>query len=148
VEKHVRFAMIAVCALFVAGLAVAAEEKAGDGTVQKIGGPITVKKALPVSKLAKNPARFAARTVKIEGVVKDVCQGMGCWIEVEADGASFLARSLDESVLVPKDCKGRKVVVQGVVKTLPKAAKEEAAPEGHACPKPEWVLATEGVELR
>ena len=80
--------------------------------------------------------------------MKEVCQGMGCWVEVEANGASFLARSLDESVLLPKDCKGRKVVVQGVVKALPKVAKDEPVEVGHACPKPEWIVATEGAVLK
>jgi hypothetical protein len=44
--------------------------------------------------------------------------------------------------------KGRKVVVQGVVKALPRTIKEEPKEEGHACPKPEWVVATQGLELR
>ena len=38
------------------------------------------------ARFAKNPTRFTGKTVKIEGTVRDVCQGRGCWIEVEADG--------------------------------------------------------------
>ena len=147
-KKPVRWLMLAACALLVAGAAIAAEEKAGGGEPQKFGAAVKVKKAVDIAKLAKNPARFAGKTVKLEGTVKEVCQGRGCWVEVEANGASFLARSLDESVLLPKDCKGRQVVVQGVVKALPRTLKEEQPAEGHACPKPEWVVATEGVELK
>ena len=62
-------------------------------------------------------------------------------------GASFLARSLDEPVLLPKDCQGRRIIVQGVVTPLPKSAAEEPVPADHACPRPEYVVATQGVEL-
>jgi hypothetical protein len=139
---------MAGCALLIAGSAVAGETKAGDAGTQKFGAPVTAKKAVDVARLAKDPARFAGRKVRLEGTVKEVCQGKGCWVEVEAGGASFMARSLDESVLLPKDCKGRAIVVQGVVKALPRAIKEEPKEEGHACPKPEWVVATQGIELK
>lgn len=123
------------------------------GDIQKFGAPITVKTPVPITKLEKKPARYSGKQVKIEGTVRDVCQGRGCWIEVaSADGASFLAKSLDESVLVPKDCKGRKVVVQGVVTKLEPKGHEGhdhgAMEVGHACPAPSYVVATQGVELK
>jgi len=143
VKKVVRSLILAGCVLFVATAALAAATE-----VQKFGAPVTAKKAVAIAKLARDPARFAGRKVRLEGTVKEVCQGKGCWVEVEAGGASFMARSLDESVLLPKDCKGRAIVVQGVVKALPRAIKEEPKEEGHACPKPEWVVATQGIELK
>jgi hypothetical protein len=145
--KHPGTPLMALCALLVAGTALAGPKPVTEAGAQRFGAPVTVKRAVNVAKLAKDPAKFAGRTVRLEGTVKEVCQGRGCWVEVEANGASFLARSLDESVLLPKDCKGRRVVVQGVVKALPRAAKEEPVETGHACPKPEWVVATEGAVL-
>ncbi len=161
-RKPDRALWLGILVLFIAGTAVAGGDQScpaslGGGMkccasgAQKFGAAITVKKCTPVAKLAKDPARLAGRKIKIAGAVKEVCQGRGCWVEVEAEGVSFIARSLDESVLLPRDCKGRMVVVQGVVKPLPPAAKAEEPAAGeaaHACPKPEWVLATEGVELR
>lgn len=142
-RKSIRLALAVLAALtLTATLALA-----GDAPVQRYGAKVTAKKPVVIAQLAQSPAKFKGKTVRLEGTVKDVCQGKGCWIEVaDETGASFLARSLDESVLVPKDCKGRKVVVQGVVTTLPQKVHEEK-PEGHACPKPEWVLSTQGVEL-
>lgn len=114
-----------------------------------VGGAISVKKPVRLDKLAKAPERFEGKRVRLEGTVKAVCQGRGCWVEVEdARGASFIARSLDESVLLPKDCAGRRIVVQGVVKRLPQRVAEEPEAEGHACPRPVFVVATEGAELR
>ncbi len=137
---------IALAAL--AALTLVAAPVRAEGTpVERYGAKVTSKKPVDIAKLAQSPEKFKGKKVRLEGVVKDVCQGRGCWIEVaDANGASFLARSLDESVLVPKDCKGRRVVVQGVVTVLPQKVKEEPA-EGHTCPKPEWVLSTQGVEL-
>jgi hypothetical protein len=148
VTKHLRTPLMTLCALLIAGAATAGPKPESGPEPQRFGAPVTVKKAVNIARLAKDPGRFAGRTVRLEGTVKEVCQGMGCWVEVESAGASFLARSLDESVLLPKDCKGRKVVVQGVVKALPRAAREEPVEVGHACPRPEWIVATEGAILK
>lgn len=139
----VTLVLLSAAALALAG----APGNAGDAAVARYGAKVKAGKPVDIAALAQAPEKFKGKTVRLEGVVKDVCQGRGCWIEVaDPSGASFLARSLDEKVLVPKDCKGYRVVVQGVVKALPTKVKMEKA-EGHACPKPEWVVATRGVEL-
>lgn len=122
---------------------------------QVYGAPVTVKKSLSLAKLEKKPERFVGKTVKIEGTVREVCQGRGCWIEVEGkDGSTFLAKSLDESVLVPKDCQGWQVIVQGVVTQLAAKGHEghdhahDEAEAGHSCPAPKFVVATQGVALK
>jgi hypothetical protein len=117
-------------------------------TPKRFGTAVTVKKPVSVAQLAGAPEKFKGRTIRLEGTVKNVCQGKGCWVEVaDSKGTSFMARSLDESVLLPKDCKGMHVVVEGKVTTLPAAVRNEAEPTDHACPKPEWVVSTQGVEL-
>lgn len=115
----------------------------------KYGAPITEKKPVKLAKLAKSPAKFRGKTVRLEGTVKNVCQNAGCWMEIEsARGETFLVKSLDESVLVPKDCKGQNVVVQGVVTQMPPKAHEHHGEEGHTCPSPTWVVSMLGVELK
>jgi hypothetical protein len=119
----------------------------------EVGAAITVKKPVDIEHLAAHPQRYVGRTVRLEGTVKAVCQGKGCWVEVASGkGRSFLAKSLDESVLLPKDCVGRKVVVQGVVTKLPAPGAEahEHAHEvgdGHVCPAPTYLVATRGAAL-
>ncbi len=142
--------LLAACAVLMAAGAPAGAEVRGDSAaIQRFGAALTLEKGVSIEKLAKNPARFAGRTVLLVGTVKEVCQGRGCWVEVESPkGASFIARSLDESVLLPRDCKGRRIAVQGVVKPLPRGVAEAAKPEGHACPVTAYVVATAGVELR
>ena len=112
------------------------------------GAAITEKKPVKLAKLAKSPSKYKGKTVRLEGRVKDVCQGQGCWIEIESkDGKTFLAKSLDESVLVPKNSKGQNVVVQGVVTQMPPKPHEHHGEEGHSCPAPTWVVSMLGVEL-
>ncbi len=142
--------LAAAAALTLALPATAFADAPADG-VQKFGAPVTETKAVKLAKLIKKPAMFADKTVRIEGTVKDVCQGQGCWIEIQdARGKTFIAKSLDESVLVPKDCKGQKVVVQGVFTSKPAKghdAEHEAGMAKHDCPAPTYVLDTKGVEL-
>jgi hypothetical protein len=122
-------------------------------TSLKVGAAITVRKPVDIDHLAHHPKRYVGRTVRLEGTVKQVCQGRGCWVEVASSrGGSFLARSLDESVLLPRDCAGRQIVVQGVVTALPPPGAEahehvDQPAEGHACPAPSYVVSTTGAEL-
>jgi hypothetical protein len=117
--------------------------------VKTFGTAITEKKPVKFAKLVHSPSKFRGRTVRLEGVVKEVCQGAGCWIKVESPkGETFLVKSLDESVLVPMDCQGQSVVVQGVVTTMPAPAHEHSEDEdGHSCPAPTWVVSMLGVQL-
>ena len=119
----------------------------------RVGAAITTKKSTNIESLAKDPKKYVGRTVRIDGTVKKVCQGAGCWVEVESSkGVTFLAKSLDESVLLPKDCAGRKIMVQGVVTMLPAKDAEahkhaEPVAEGHECPAPTFLISTQGAEL-
>jgi hypothetical protein len=105
-----------------------------------------------IAALAAAPETYTGQTVRLEGTVKAVCQGMGCWVEVEdAKGATFIARSLDHSILLPADCTGKHVVVQGVVTAMEPGEHDEPADtetSPHACPKPEYVVATQGAVVR
>ncbi|HKQ57091.1 MAG TPA: DUF4920 domain-containing protein [Candidatus Eisenbacteria bacterium] len=141
----------------VVGLALASPafpgETKGTQDAVSIGAAVTVKKPVDVARLAKNPKRYVGKTVRLEGTVKEVCQGAGCWVQVaNPGGVSFLAKSLDESVLLPIDCAGRKIVVQGVV--TEQAARDAEAhkvhdceAEGHACPSPTFLVSTQGIQL-
>ena len=142
-----RLVGVAVIAAAIAGCA-GHQTRSSSAPSLAVGAPITVTAPVSIAALAADPAPFEGQTVRLEGTVSSVCQGMGCWAEVKAaDGSTFLAKSLDESVLLPKNCAGRKIVVQGVVTRLPSAAASEPAAEGHACPRPDYVVATSGARL-
>lgn len=138
--------------LCLTSIALAGAHASGSDPV-RVGAAITTKKSTSIESLAKDSKKYVGRTVRIDGTVKKVCQGTGCWVEVASSkGVTFLAKSLDESVLLPKDCAGRKIMVQGVVTMLPAKDAEahqhaEPVAEGHECPAPTFVLSTQGAEL-
>ena len=128
-------------------------DRSGNGPTLKVGQAITVADPVSIAHLSENPEAFVGQTIKIDGVVSAVCQGSGCWVEVRArDGSTFLAKSADHSILLPIDCVGRKIVVQGVVTAMPAQEQpEQSEPqegeEPHECPRPSYLLETRGVEL-
>jgi len=148
-NRHLPMVAVLLC---VSSLAFAEAPSSGIDPV-RVGAAITTKKATDIAKLAKDPKKYVGRTVRIEGTVNKVCQGAGCWVEVSSSkGATFLAKSLDESVLLPKDCAGRRIMVQGVVTMLPAKEAEahqhaEPVAEGHVCPAPTYLISTQGAEL-
>lgn len=123
-------------------------KRSGGAPSLKVGAPVTLEEAIVVGDLVAAPEKYVGQIVRLEGSVAKVCQGMGCWAEVKAaDGSTFIAKSLDESILLPTDCAGRRIVVQGVVTELPGEAASEPVHEGHECPRPTYLVATQGVEL-
>jgi hypothetical protein len=127
---------------------------------EKFGAALTLTEPTQLASLVETPESFVDKQVLIEGTVTGVCKGMGCWVEVKAtDGASIIARSLDHSVSVPKDCEGRHVKVQGLFQAMgpPPAEMEEVEGEGqhegeegvepHECPAPTYILSMDAVEL-
>jgi hypothetical protein len=127
----------------------------GCGTkATRVGAPVTVKDPVSIASLSSHPENYVGQTVRLEGTVKSVCQGTGCWVEVQdAQGTSFVARSLDHEILLPMDCTGKKVVVQGVVTAMSagEACSEHtdhAPAADHVCPRPDYVVATTGAMVR
>jgi hypothetical protein len=146
-SRHADRLVVLGCALWLIAGCAHTQRGAAPSTL-KVGAPVTVAASVSIKALAATPESFAGQAVRLEGTVSKVCQGMGCWVEVKApDGATFIARSLDESVLLPTDCAGRRIVVQGVVTALPSQSASEPNPEGHECPRPNYLVATQGIEL-
>ncbi len=125
--------------------------------IERFGAPVTLTETTTITDLNAKPKDYVTKVVRIEGTVVDVCKGMGCWVEVKAaDGASIIARSMDHSVSVPKNCENRPIVVQGTFMDMgappetpapePETEYEEGG-EPHKCPSPIYMLSMDAVEL-
>lgn len=55
----------------------------------------------------------ASATVKVEGVVKEVCQMMGCWITMETANGPVMVKMKDHAFYVPLALSGKKVIIEG-----------------------------------
>ncbi|MDQ1611469.1 MAG: hypothetical protein QOG00_1400 [Pyrinomonadaceae bacterium] len=113
--------------------------------------------AVKFADVLKEPAKFAGKRLRIEGVVERVCQSEGCWMQIAPEsGASGIRVTFkDHSFFVPKDSKSMKFKAEGEfsVKVLDRAqvdhliedgAKIERKPDGTA---DEVRFVATGVEL-
>ena len=82
----------------------------------------------------KEPAKFAGKSVRIEGVVERVCQAEGCWMQIapESGVAGIRVTFKDHSFFVPKDSKSMKFKAEGEfsVKILDKAQVDHLIEDG------------------
>lgn len=129
-----------------------------DGDVIKRGTALNAESpAVSFADVLKEPAKFAGKRVRIEGVVERVCQSEGCWMQIapESGVAGIRVTFKDHSFFVPKDSKSMKFKAEGEfsVKVLDKAqvdhliedgAKIERKPDGTA---DEIRFVATGVEL-
>ncbi len=84
---------------------------------KKYGKAVTVKEVTPISAIQADPAAYHGKTVRVEGVVVEVCAKRGCWIKVGGtqDGESITFKVEDGVIVFPMEAKGQKAIVQGVV---------------------------------
>lgn len=130
-----------------------------DGDVIKRGMALNAESpSVAFADVLKQPAKFAGKRVRIEGVVERVCQSEGCWMQIapQTGVAGIRVTFKDHSFFVPKDSKSMKFKAEGefFVKVLDKAqvdhliedgAKIERKPDGTA---DEIRFVATGVELR
>lgn len=94
---------------------------------EKLGQSITVQEVTKVSDIAKNPESFVGKKVLVEGLVVDVCEKRGCWMDIASDQAfEKIQIKVDDGVIVfPMTAKGKTAKVEGVVEAL-RLSKEDA----------------------
>jgi hypothetical protein len=80
---------------------------------------------VPLADIAKDPAKYANRTVTTTGKVTAVCQEMGCWMEIKDASNGAHLRMHGHSFFVPKTANGRQARVQATL--LPSGAAKACA---------------------
>ena len=125
------------------------------GAADKYGKGVTLASATPIAQLLGRPAEFSGKTVRVEGVVTEVCTAMGCWMalapEGQPKGSTVLIQVEHDGVIVfPLSARGHKAAAQGVVEKIEggegrEAAAELAAQQGAKAEAPaEWRIAATG----
>jgi hypothetical protein len=106
-----------------------------EGDLIKRGVALT--KETPAVRFAdvlKQPAKFAGKRVRIEGVVERVCQSEGCWMQIapESGAEGIRVTFKDHSFFVPKDSRSMKFKAEGefFVKVLDKAQVDHLVEDG------------------
>jgi len=117
--------------LLFAALCLSSFAFAGD---QKLGQPLTVNEPVTLAALMAHPAPFVGKTVQVKGRVTEVCEAMGCWMNLADDQGHLLHIKVDDGDIVfPKDSIGKTAIAEGKLEKIEMthaqavaAAKEEA----------------------
>jgi hypothetical protein len=121
---------ILIASLLALGLLSAAETK--------LGKPLTVKEPMPLATLLAHADDYVGKTVQVKGKIAEVCQEMGCWLELSNDaGQKLRVKVNDGEIVFPKDGAGKVVVAEGkftkselTKEQAIESAKEEAKDKG------------------
>jgi hypothetical protein len=87
-----------------------------DGTAY--GEPLTTTETVLISRLVATPEDYVGETVRVAGLVTDVCPECGCWIMLAAaeDKDKEIRVKVEDGVIVfPQEARGRRAVAEGVV---------------------------------
>lgn len=100
--------------------AVASPAKEGKVEAPKgesFGAGVKLTTTTPIDAILAEPKKFAGQTVRVEGMVTDVCPKRGCWFEMAGTkpGQTLRFKVTDGEMVFPADSKGKKAVAEGVV---------------------------------
>jgi uncharacterized protein DUF4920 len=109
-----------------------------------LGEPIT-SHVVPLTEIAKNPARYENQWVATTGKVTAVCQEMGCWMEIQDELGQAHIKMHGHTFFVPKTAAGHMARVQAKVLRASGETCAESPPPKSAVAKVE--LDATGVEL-
>lgn len=97
--------------LLMAG-ALAADEK------RTYGDSLSSAQTIRIADLLAEPERWVDKSVKVEGLVDDVCPMKGCWIDILEQQSSTTVRFKveDDVIVFPAEARGSRVVAEGVLR--------------------------------
>ena len=92
----------------------------------KLGKPLTLKEPMALATLMAKPADYVGKTVQVKGKITEVCQMMGCWMDLANDaGQKIHIKVNDGEIEFPKDAAGKVAIAEGRLDKL-ELTKEEA----------------------
>ena len=115
-------------ALIAALVMVAAPAVAGE-TGKTYGKGVDGTEITKVSELVANADKYIGKTVRVEGVVIDVCAKRGCWMDLKSDGGKVRIKVEDGVMVFPMDAKGKNAIAEGVftkIEMTPEQARAHA----------------------
>ena len=102
----------------------------------RLGKPLTQKEPMSIPQVLARAGHYTGKTVQVKGKVIEVCEMMGCWMEMvdPATGQHIHIKVNDGDIVFPKDAPGKMAIAEGKLSkiTLSKEqaierAREEAA---------------------
>jgi hypothetical protein len=84
---------------------------------QSFGAGVTLADTVSIDAILADPNAYKGKTVRVEGMVLDVCPKRGCWMELAGKeaGHKLKFKVTDGEMVFPMDAKGKVAVAQGAV---------------------------------
>jgi Domain of unknown function (DUF4920) len=80
----------------------------------KLGKPLALQEPMPLATLLAHPDQYVGTTVQVKGTIVEVCQMMGCWMDLTNDAGQRLRIKVNDGEIdFPKDAAGRMAVAEG-----------------------------------
>ena len=81
----------------------------------RLGKPLKAAKPVSIEQLNAAPEQYIGKTVQVKGKITEVCQMMGCWMQVvdPASGKGVRVKVNDGDIVFPKDAAGRLATAEG-----------------------------------
>lgn len=74
------------------------------------------REALPLATISATPEAYADQVVRTTGTISQVCQAMGCWMELTAEGAAPIRVPMaGHAFFLPRDVVGHTAEIEGRV---------------------------------
>jgi hypothetical protein len=89
--------------------------------------------SVSISAISADPEAYDGKTVKVEGMVTDVCAKRGCWFEMagNAPGEKARFKVTDGEMVFPMTAKGKNATAQGKIVAQKLSLEETRAMEEH-----------------
>ena len=96
----------------------------------KLGKPLTIKDPVSIEKIYAEPDKFLDKTVAVKGKIVEVCQMMGCWMNLvdPSSGKMIRIKVNDGEIEFPKNGSGKMAIAEGTLTKI-ELSKEQAIAE-------------------
>lgn len=103
------------------------------GADQKVGKPLTLLAPIPLAQIGAQPEKYVGKTVQVRGRVTEVCEAMGCWMNlVDPIGERSIWIKVNDGELVfPKSAVGKLAIAEGTLVKLDLTREEAIARARH-----------------
>lgn len=97
------------------------------------GEGVMLAEETPISSIIDNPQDYVGKTVKVSGLVIDVCSRRGCWVYLAGDREfeKIRVKVTDGEIIFPMEARGKVAMVEGVVESMELTKEEVIARRKH-----------------
>jgi len=103
------------------------------GADQKVGKPLTLSAPTPLAQIDTQPEKYVGKVVQVRGRVTEVCEAMGCWMNIvdPVGERSIRIKVNDGEIVFPKSAVGKLATAEGTLVKLELTREEAIARARH-----------------